>query len=216
MLVVLTREAGHNEKLRSWLPPGALVREVPLTTTNYFDVDDVRATLASTSSFGTFRALVLTSARSALYRDLATSALAPGGIVLSVGSATAGEGDVTGAGGAVDLAAHIDAGPVLFVGASASRDELPSLLRDKGIEVTTVACYDTLAAPLSPSDEATLREADVVMIGAPSAWVVGAPFIEERTWVVVPGATTAASVRATHERVLEGWGPHLRELLAAL
>jgi uroporphyrinogen-III synthase len=214
--VVVTREVGHNETLRSWLPPDATVSEVPLTTTNYRDVEEVRAAVESTASFGLFFVRVLTSARSARYRDVALSALAPDAIVLSVGSATAREGDVTGEGGAAGLASHIETGPVLFVGASAPRAELPSLLRDRGIDVTMMACYDTVAATMSSADEAALRDADVVVIGAPSAWVVAAPFINERAWVVVPGATTAASVRATHDRVLEGWGPQLRELLTAL
>ena len=216
MHVVVTREAGQNETLKSWLPKGAEVSEIPLTTTNYFDDDEVRAALESSEHFGRFRSLVVTSARSASYREVVSSALAHDAITLAVGTASASDGDVVGQGGAADLATAIEHGPVLLLGARSMREELPGLLRAKGLDVTSVACYETLPVTLSNEDEATLRRADVVFIGAPSAWLVGAASISPDAWVVVPGATTASAVNPTHDRVLEGWGPDLREVLAAL
>jgi uroporphyrinogen-III synthase len=214
--VVVTREAGHNEVLKSWLPDDATVREVPLTMTRYLDDDSVRSALTSSEYFGRYRALVVTSARSAAFRELAMTALDPNARVFAVGTASASDGDVVGEGGAAELAPKIDEGPVLFLGARSMREELPALLRAKGLEVTSVACYETLPVALSSEDEAALARADVVFIGAPSAWLVGAPFVPETAWVVVPGATTAAAVRQSHDRVLEGWGPELGEVLRAL
>lgn len=225
MLVVVTREQGHNEALRTWLPEGAEVAEVPLTTTRYFDAEEVRSTLAANDHFGEFRALVVTSPRSAAYLKLAASALREAGAVLSVGPATAAamsahapEVAVTmvGRDGALSLAPAITDGPVLLLGATSLRGELPAALREKGLEVTELACYETRSAVLSEEDERVIQRADVVVIAAPSAWSVASPFVRDRTCVVVPGATTATAVQATHDRVLEGWGPELRELLSAL
>jgi hypothetical protein len=82
--------------------------------------------------------------------------------------------------------------------------------------VTKVACYETLPAVLSAEDERQLRAADVVLIGAPSAWQVAEGIVEARAWVAVPGATTGDEVRRSHERVIEGWGPGLKEHLRTL
>jgi len=79
-----------------------------------------------------------------------------------------------------------------------------------------VACYETSPLVLHASDEQTLRDGDVVFIGAPSAWSVAQGLVRGDALVVVPGATTGEIVRQSHDRVLEGWGPHLREQLAAL
>ncbi|HEY5265404.1 MAG TPA: uroporphyrinogen-III synthase [Acidimicrobiales bacterium] len=223
MHVVLTREHGHNEKLKAWLPDDAVVNEVPLTHTHYFDVNEVRATIMASDFAGRFKALVVTSARSARYVAAAKDALAEGALVLSVGAATTraldGETtdvDVEGEGGALELAAEIFDGPVLLLGASTMRRELPTILRARGLEVTKLACYETLPTTLSAADEVLLRRADVVLIGAPSAWHVAEGFIDPRTWVIVPGATTGDEVRRFHEHVFVGWGPDLLEHLRAL
>jgi uroporphyrinogen-III synthase len=225
VLVVLTRERGHNEAVRAWLPEGAEVIEVPLTTTRYFDVEDVRSTLVANDHFGKFQALVVTSSRSAAYLALATTALHEGGIVLSVGPATAeamsahAPGVVVtmvGRDGALTLSPAIIEGPVLLLGATSTRDELPAALRAKGLDVTELACYETRPAALRGEDEQVIGRADVIFIAAPSAWSVASPLVTNPTWVVVPGSTTATAVRATHERVIEGWGPELRGLLSAL
>jgi uroporphyrinogen-III synthase len=96
------------------------------------------------------------------------------------------------------------------------RDELATELLRRGLVVETLACYETVPADLSGADEATLRDADIVFIGAPSAWSVAEDFVSERSLVIVPGATTAALVGRHHPRVLEGWGPQLREVLRSL
>jgi uroporphyrinogen-III synthase len=223
VLVVVTRERGHNDSLTAWLPGDATVREVPLTTTRFFASDEVMNVLRESHFFGQFRYLVVTSARSALYASLARDALAVDGAVLVVGTATAHaledesvDVGVIGQGAAVDLAPAIDAGPVLLLGAAAMRDELERVLVSRGLLVETLSCYETVSADLSGTDQAALREADVVFIGAPSAWSAAEDFVSEGTLVVVPGATTAAVVERTHPRVLEGWGPHLREVLGSL
>jgi uroporphyrinogen-III synthase len=221
--VAVTRERGHNGELISWLPEGTAVSEVPLTATRYFDSGEVRDALGASANYGQFRALVVTSARSALYVALAREALAPGARVLTVGTATARAleeedvvVDLTGAGGAGDLAAEINVGPVLILGAAFMRGELRDALFVRGIEVEHLACYETVAAELTASDELNLREADVAFIGAPSAWRVAAAFIEPACWVVVPGSSTADVVAHEHARVIEGWSPEIASRLVAL
>jgi hypothetical protein len=60
MRVVVTREKGFNDELRAWLPEGAVIDEVPLTATRYFDVADVEKTLQADPYYGTFAVLVVT------------------------------------------------------------------------------------------------------------------------------------------------------------
>jgi uroporphyrinogen-III synthase len=221
--VVVTRERGSNAELIKWLPDDVSVSEVPLTTTRYFDTHEVRDTLLASQHFGHFRALVVTSARSALYVALARDALAPGGTVLSVGTATARalenedvDVDVVGDTGVVDLDAEIADGPVLLLGAAAMREELATSLVERGVVVEKLACYETIPAVLTSSEEIELREADVVFIGAPSAWLVASIYLDPRTWVIVPGSTTASVVTRRHERVIVGWGPALKDRLLDL
>jgi uroporphyrinogen-III synthase len=223
MNVVVTRERGHNDELMAWLPEGVTVREVPLTTTRFHDAEEVMNVLRESHYYGQFRFLVVTSARSALYASLARDALAIGGAVLVVGTATAHaleeenvDVGLIGEGGAGDLAPAIDEGPVLLLGAATMRDELAKELLGRGLVVETLACYDTVPAALSGTDEAALRDADVVFIGAPSAWAVAEDFVGRDALVIVPGATTAAEVCRHHARVFEGWGPQLRTLLRGL
>lgn len=223
MRVVVTREQGYNDALRSWLPENATVSEVPLTTTRFFDGQEVLSTLRANEHYGEFRGLVVTSARSALYVAVAREALHEGGRVLSVGSATARalenedvDVDVVGDAGAEDLAPEITEGPVLLLGAATMRGDLAAALHERGVEVTTLICYETLPAVLSSDDETLLRDTDVVFIGAPSAWLVAKAFVSSNAWVIVPGVTTGEAVRRQHERVIEGWGPALREHLGAL
>ena len=223
MHVVVTRERGHNDSLTPWLPDSATVREIPLTTTRFYDSDEVMSVLRESHYFGQFRYLVVTSARSALYASLAKESMGLHGAVLVVGTATAHaledesvEVGFVGESGAADLAPSIDEGPVLLLGAAGMRDELERALLDRGLLVETLACYETVHADLSGADQAALRDADVVFIGAPSAWAVAEDFVSERTLVVVPGSTTAAAVQRSHARIVEGWGPHLREVLGSL
>jgi uroporphyrinogen-III synthase len=221
--VVVTRERGHNAELISWLPEHALISEVPLTTTRYFDTHEVHDTLRASEYFGHFRALVVTSARSALYVALAREALSPSGTVLSVGTATARalesedvDVDAVGDTGVVDLNAEIADGPVLLLGAATMREELATKLKDRGVIVEKLTCYETIPAVLTPREEIELSEADVLFVGAPSAWLVAMVYVDPRTWVVVPGSTTASVVGRHHERVIEGWGPGVKEHLSAL
>jgi uroporphyrinogen-III synthase len=219
--VVVTREAGWNDALRAWLPPEATVAEVPLTATTYFSADDVRATLEGSRAHGMYRVLVVTSERSAEYVEMALRSSTLDVEVYSVGPTTTEALTSRGVrvlaqaeGSANSLARLISRSPVLLLGAKAMRDDLAESLRTKGLEVVMVACYETLGVTLSENDIGSIREADVVLIGAPSAWAVARGFVSNDTWVVVPGDTTAKAVRADHSRVIEGWGPDLRERLA--
>ncbi len=223
MNVVVTREAGKNDPLLAWLPPGATVAVIPLTTTTYFDLDDVRAALARSPGHGKYRSLVVTSERSADYVEMALRASAPDVEVFSVGPTTAsalGSRDVIvhqqGEGTADLLAPRIVRGPVLMLGATSMRDELGKALRAKSLEVVAIACYETVGVFLEEGDQQTVRDADVLFIGAPSAWAVAGEHVAPDTWVVVPGASTGAVVGVDHPRVIEGWGPHLRNRLAEL
>ena len=204
MRAVLTREKGYNDTLRSWLPDGVVVSEVPLTSTRYFDPDLVGETLRANEHFGSFAALVVSSARGAPYVSLAKSALREGGQVLAAGEATAKAlelekitVDVVGEGGSFNLAPSITEGPALLLGAATPRDELRVALESKGVEVVALACYETLPAALRASEAQSLREGDVIFIGAPSAWLVAQGLVRTDAVVVVPGATTAEIVRAS-------------------
>jgi uroporphyrinogen-III synthase len=221
--IVLTREEGMNESIVQWLPRDATISTVPLTTTRFFDVDAVAVALAASPFYGSFRSVVVTSARSCVYVALALEASLADVDIYSVGSTTTaalGEFGVSvtaqAHGAAATLANDIEHGPVLLIGAAAMRDELPVALRAKSVDVTVLACYETLALDVSHEQRSTLGSADVVLIGAPSAWRVAQASIGPNTWVVVPGASTGDVVRSSHERVLEGWGPALRTQLAEL
>ena len=220
MKVVLTRESGKNHSLVEWFPEGASVAEVPLTRTRYYVAQEVKASLERSDAYGAFHSLVVTSERSAPYVHDAVTASAPDVEIFSVGPVTTasleGSGFTIrrqGDGGSISLAAHIRRGPVLLLGASEMRRDLADDLRERGLDVTMVSCYETVAVELTDVERALLRDADVVFIGAPSAWDVAREHVDARAWIVVPGATTGAVVAAEHERVLEGWGPHLRERL---
>lgn len=223
MNIVVTREVGRNDSLLAWLPTEAAVAEVPLTTTAYFDVDDVRAELDGSPANGTFRTLVVTSVRSVEYAECALAASALDVDLYCVGPTTASalvsrgfSVRAFGEGSAVSLAPRIARGPVLMLGAKSTRDELASGLRAKGLEVVSVACYETVPLALEVSDIEALSRADAVFIGAPSAWAVAQPHVGRDAWVVVPGASTGEVVRVDHPRVIEGWGPQLRAQLDAL
>ncbi|HXC19645.1 MAG TPA: uroporphyrinogen-III synthase [Acidimicrobiales bacterium] len=221
--VVVTREVGKNESLTSWLPPESTVVEVPLTTTRYFDLDAVRAALDSSPSNGRFRSLVVTSERSADYLATALRASATDVEVFSVGPTTTTafitrnlDVHAQAEGPSVSLAPRITRGPVLLLGAASMREELGAALREKGLAVELISCYETVGRKLDPAEIESLRDADVVFIGAPSAWAVAREFVRTAAWVVVPGASTGAVVRDDHPRVLEGWGPDLRTRLGEL
>jgi uroporphyrinogen-III synthase len=218
MRVVLTREAGRNDQLRAWLHDAVDIDEIPLTRTETFE-DDVAETIEALRPHE-YRYLVVTSARAA---DVAARAAAKvEAPVLSVGPVTsaalAARGvDVAGeATSAHDVAGLVEAGPVLSLGARETRPELADTLGERGVSVTHVACYATVPVELTPEQAGRLGHADVIFIGAPSAWAVAQPHVREATWVVVPGETTGDAVRASHARVHVGWGPDLAATLLGL
>ena len=222
MLVVVTREAGRNDALRDWLSPAMTVVEVPLTTTNYRPIAEVSAELAGVATRGPFAVLAVTSARSRDYLDAARLVCARDvevwtvGPVTSAAVATAGLAVTGEAPSATALAAHIDHGPVLVLGARQMRRELADELAARGIAVETVVCYETVPLALDDASRAVFARADAVVVGAPSAWRVLRGELSPATWVVVPGETTAAAVRADHERVLVGWSGEVAARLEAL
>lgn len=219
MLVLLTREEGHNDTLRDRLPARATVVEVPLTATRWRRAESVARELRADPSYGAYHHLVVTSARAVSYLPVLRTA-APAARLASVGPATtaalvaAGEVvNVESTGAAADLADVITRGPVLIAGAADGRPELAARLRARGFVVTSLGCYATEPIEVDAESAHLLARADVVLIGAPSAWAVARDHVAPSTWVVVPGATTAAAVAADHPRVIEGWGPDLAERL---
>jgi len=104
----------------------------------------------------------------------------------------------------------------LLLGAAAMRDDLATTLAERGVVAERLTCYETIPTVLTPEQEIELREADVVFIGAPSAWRVASAYLDPRTWAVVPGSTTANVVTRQHERVIVGWSPALKGRLLAL
>jgi len=221
--VVLTREAGKNDPLKAWLPEDASFTEVPLTRTRYYEPQQVLDALERCDARGPFASLVVTSERSHSYATLAIASSRSDVDVFSVGPATttslAGQGVKVhrqGDGGALSLAPQIVRGPVLVLGAREMREDLADLLRERGLDVFVVACYETVALVPSETQQALLRAADAVFVGAPSAWAVARDFVDPHAWIVVPGASTGAAVAEEHERVIEGWGPHLRQRLVGV
>ncbi len=224
MIVVATRERGRNDEVRAWLPAVVDLREVPLTATRYRALAEV-AEEARALGAGYARALVITSARAARYVPAVAGALRAGAAVWSIGPATsaalAAEGAEASATAptAREVAEALTEGPVLVLAAREPRDELGQTLDARAVPWRSVWCYETL--PLEPDEEGRrlLARATGVIVGAPSAWRVARAHVRAATWVVVPGATTAAAVRADHARVLVGWdratGERLVELAAS-
>lgn len=216
MRVVLTREAGLNEAQRSLVPPSATIYEVPLTTTHYYEASDVVRALAEVSEIA---AVVVTSARAAKYAVVAHNQV-PKAAVWSVGESTAEalsrvgvHPKVVGVQGVEELVASIDKGPVLFLGAKESRPEGVASLQARGIPCVSIPCYETLPLALNLGDQELLKRADVVFIGAPSAWSVAKSHVAPEALVVTSGETTAQEVRLTHENVLIGWNEESKRRL---
>ena len=223
MRIVLTREAGRNDVLRPWLPAGCVVDEVPLTSTRYRDERDVTRELGDGQYFGSFVALVVTSARASRYAKLAVTALAPHAQILSVGPATTAAladvgiaPDAEAASGVADLGRYVSEGPVLVVGAAEMREELFDDFAARDVVSVRCVLYCTCEVTLDASSTAKVASADVLFIGAPSAWRHARAHVSPATWVVVPGSSTGQVVRLEHARVLEGWSLALRDTLAAL
>jgi uroporphyrinogen-III synthase len=213
VLVALTRERGRNEELRRLVGERAEVVETPLTTTRYRPLHEVHDEVRTSRHFGLFRSLVVTSSRSERYVAVVRDALIDHYEVFSVGAHTSEVLERGGllatresSGTARDLAQLISEGPVLILGAVNGRDEMSRELNDRDLESVVVECYETLPAALEVDSVEHLRRADVVFIGAPSAWRVARSVVSDDAWVLVPGETTMDEVRMTHQRVLVGWG----------
>ena len=93
-------------------------------------------------------------------------------------------------------------GPVLFPCGEIRRDELPTRLRQDGVEVKEVVCYRSVIAGEADAREA-IRRAGVLVVASPSVAEllarVSAP--TPRPPLLAVGPTTAAAARAA------GWSP---------
>lgn len=218
--VVLTREEGRNGSLREYLPTGAVVTEIPATRTEYREPGEFDQSLRTLDLSGEVTWIVVTSARAAPYARRALEILGSDVRVASVGEATTRELEglgvevaLSGDAGAAALATHLG-GTVLTIGARESHGELEELLGARDVVVRALACYETTSRELSAGERQTLRDADVVFVGAPSAWRVVGTFVNERALLVVPGDTTAHEVGGGRP-IMVGWDETLADRLAA-
>jgi uroporphyrinogen-III synthase len=94
------------------------------------------------------------------------------------------------------------AGPVLFPCGEIRRDELPTRLRQEGIEVDEVVCYHSVVAGDEAAREAVLR-AGILIVASPSVaeLLARASASTPRPPLLAVGPTTAAAARAA------GWTP---------
>jgi uroporphyrinogen-III synthase len=94
------------------------------------------------------------------------------------------------------------AGPVLFPCGEIRRDELPTRLRQEGIEVDEIVCYRSVVASEETARSAVKRAA-ILVVASPSVAElvarVSAP--SPRPLMLAVGPTTAAAARAA------GWAP---------
>ncbi|HEU4523851.1 MAG TPA: uroporphyrinogen-III synthase [Gemmatimonadales bacterium] len=93
-------------------------------------------------------------------------------------------------------------GPVLFPCGEIRRDELPTRLRQEGIEVDEVVCYRSIVADDAVAREA-LRRAGILIVASPSVaeLLARASTSSARPPLLAVGPTTAAAARAA------GWAP---------
>ena len=204
--VVLTREAPRNDALRRILSTIIPVDEVPLTSTRVREVrQDIDALDAVTT-------LVVTSARGASAAQLVVERFAPR--VIAVGSRTArhlrnlGIDNVEESDdeGAASVARMNVAGRVAIVGAAETRPELPELLSAQGIAWCHIAAYETVPERLSEAQIEVIGDADGIVIAAPSAWRVVAPFVNAGTLIMARGLTTAREVSREHDYLVVAAG----------
>jgi uroporphyrinogen-III synthase len=94
------------------------------------------------------------------------------------------------------------AGPVLFPCGEIRRDELPTRLRQEGIEVDEVVCYHSVVAGDEAAREA-VRCAGILIVASPSVaeLLARASASTPRPPLLAVGPTTAAAARAA------GWTP---------
>lgn len=204
MKVVLTREPPRNDTLHKILELAVDVVEVPATETSYRAVTDVIATCPLVP-----RTVIVTSSRAV---DVAVALIETSmpEVVIAVGPTTAAhlrergvENVLTAKDeGAGALEALVFPGPVVSVGAAETRPELGDLVSQRGLEHHHLAAYATEGRPLSEAEIHHLREADFVVVAAPSAWSVVGQHVAPRSTVVARGATTSAAVSRTHDNVV--------------
>ena len=119
---------------------------------------------------------------------------------------TAAEDEVGHLGAAAAVAAEMlragVAGPVLFPCGEIRRDELPTRLRQEGIEVDEVVCYRSIVAAEEAAGEA-VRRAGILIVASPSVaeLLARASTPARRPPLLAVGPTTAAAARAA------GWVP---------
>jgi uroporphyrinogen-III synthase len=130
------------------------------------------------------------------------SALEP----LTGGARTAPEGEIGQIGAAAAVAADMLRyglrGPVLFPCGEIRRDELPTRLRQEGIEVDEVVCYRAIIGGDEAAREA-LRRAGILIVASPSVaeLLARTSASSARPALLAVGPTTAAAARAS------GWPP---------
>ncbi len=132
------------------------------------------------------------------------TAAAIASIVPAVRTAPEDETGRLGAAAAL-AAAMLDAGiagPLLFPCGEIRRDELPTRLRQEGIEVDEVVCYRSIIAD-DETARSAVRRAAILVVASPSVAElvarVSAP--TPRPLLLAVGPTTAAAARAA------GWAP---------
>jgi len=223
--VLVTASAGTfpglAEALRA-IPVG--VEEVPLMT--FAPPLDWRPVDAAVRDLGRYAAVAFTSPRSAhaFAERLAVLGGAPAATetwVAGVGTAQAlndtlgevrrpderevgkrGAAAALGSALAAALLAAGSGGPVLFPCGDIRRDELPSRLRDDGIEVEEVVCYRSVLAGESEARRAAQR-VQIVVVASPSVADLLARACPPgvRPALLAVGPTTAAAARSS------GWPP---------
>jgi uroporphyrinogen-III synthase len=119
---------------------------------------------------------------------------------------TAPEDEIGRVGAAAAVAAAMlgdgIAGPVLFPCGEIRRDELPTRLRQEGVEVDEVVCYRSVVAGEDAAREA-LRRADILIVASPSVaqLLARTSASSSRPSLLAVGPTTATAARAA------GWRP---------
>ena len=94
------------------------------------------------------------------------------------------------------------AGPVLFPCGEIRRDELPTRLRQEGIEVDEVVCYRSIVAG-EEAARGAVRRAGILIVASPTVaeLLARASAPTPRPPLLAVGPTTAAAARAA------GWSP---------
>jgi uroporphyrinogen-III synthase len=213
--VVVTSAAGSFPGLSDALRGlSAEVVEIPLLTfvapTDWTDLDRAIRELRR------YAAVAFTSPRAAAafaqrWKGLGRSALPPvwaagrhtaSALQLLAGTVrTAPEEEIGRMGAAAAVAADMlrqgTRGTVLFPCGEIRRDELPTRLRQEGIEVDEVVCYRSVVAGDDTAREA-LRRAGILIVASPSVaeLLARASVSSPRPPLVAVGPTTAAAARA--------------------